>query len=93
MSPMETSNVFPSLKVVCPHAEAACCASVMTHVELSVLRPRCELCRHHLRKSPDAHSGGHARAFTHGQLDLRAGGRGSSSCSSSLMTAQFFNPK
>lgn len=67
MSPAETSNVFPSSKVTCPHADAACCASVMTQVELSVLRPRCELCRHHLRKSPDAHSGGQARAFARGQ--------------------------
>ena len=93
MSPMETSNVLPSLKVVSPHAEAACCASVMTHVELSVLRPRCELCRHHLRKSPDAHSGGRARAFTHGKPGPQGWGQGEFLLLQLPYDTQFFNPK
>lgn len=87
MSPTETSNALASSKVTCPHADAACCASVMTRVELSVLRPRCELCRHHLRKSQGAQ--GAVPGPSHvGSLDLRAGGGGSSSGSSSLPTAQ-----
>ena len=87
MSPTETSNALASSKVTCPHADAACCASVMTRVELSVLRPRCELCRHHLRKSQGAQ--GAVPGPSHvGSLDLRAGGGGSSSGSSSLRTAQ-----
>lgn len=93
MSPTETSNAFPSSKVTCPHADAACCASVMPRVELSVLRPRCELCRHHLRKSQGAHSGGRARAFARGQPGPQGWRWGEFLPLQLPSTTQFFNPK